>query len=292
MKTLWKIIISHIQYRKQILQLAKTDLIKTYRGALLSWGWAILKPAITIAVYYFAFTVGLRTGKPVKGYPYFLWLISGFIPWFYISAIYTGGAYSLHKYAFLVKKIKFPVCCVPMIVSLSNMIVHLALTLLMVIIFIAMGAPVTIYLAQLPFYWLLMLMMGVAWGLFSGQVTAVSKDFYQLVRSSFTALMWLSGIFYQISDIKGAALRFILRLNPVTYIVECFLWLRITNFDTLANHFHVMASDTASSTMYGFGRNQCHCCDLCWFTCFSCFWASRSTAARKKPSRMFCRGTI
>ena len=26
---------------------------------------------------------------------------------------------------------------------------------------------------------------------------------------------------------------------PVTYIVECFSWLRITNFDTLANHFHV-----------------------------------------------------
>ena len=85
----------------------------------------------------------------------------------------------------------------------------------MVIIFIAMGAPVTIYLAQLPFYWLLMLMMGVAWGLFSGQVTAVSKDFYQLVRSSFTALMWLSGIFYQISNIKSATLRFILRLNPI-----------------------------------------------------------------------------
>ncbi len=222
MKTLWKIIISHIQYRSQILQLAKTDLIKTYRGALLSWGWAILKPAITIAVYYFAFTVGLRTGKPVKGYPYFLWLISGFIPWFYISAMYTGGAYSLHKYAFLVKKIKFPVCCVPIIVGLSNMIVHIALMLLTVIIFVAMGAPITVYLVQLPFYWLLMLMMGVAWGLFAGQVAAFSKDFYQLVRSSFTALMWLSGIFYQISDIKGAALRFILRLNPITYLIDGF----------------------------------------------------------------------
>ena len=80
----------------------------------------------------------------------------------------------------------------------------------------------TIYLAQLPFYWLLMLIMGVAWGLFSGQVTAVSKDFYQLVRSSFTALMWLSGIFYQISNIKGATLRFILRLNPITYLIDGF----------------------------------------------------------------------
>ena len=151
MKTLWKIIISHIQYRKQILLMAKTDLIKPYRGALQSSGWAIFKPDITIAVYYFAFRVGRRTGKAVKGYPYFLWLISGFIPWFYISAIYTGGAYSLHKYAFLVKKIKFPVCCVPMIEGLSNIIVQLALTLLMSNKLIAMGAPVTIYLAQLPF---------------------------------------------------------------------------------------------------------------------------------------------
>lgn len=222
MKTLWKIIILHIQYCTQILQLARTDLIKTYRGALLSWGWAVVKPAITIAVYYFTFTVGLRTGKPVKGYPYFLWLISGFIPWFYISSMYTGGANSIHKYAFLVKKIKFPVCCVPMIVGLSNMIVHIILMLLTIVIFIVMGAPITMHIIQLPFYWLLMLMMGVAWGLFSGQVTAVSKDFYQLVRSSYTALMWLSGIFYQISTIKGAALRFILRLNPVTYLIDGF----------------------------------------------------------------------
>lgn len=112
----------------------------------------------------------------------------------YLCHVY-GGAYSLHKYAFLVKKIKFPVCCVPIIVGLSNMIVHIALMLLTVIIFVAMGAPITVYLVQLPFYWLLMLMMGVAWGLFAGQVAAFSKDFYQLVRSSFTALMWLSGIF-------------------------------------------------------------------------------------------------
>ena len=34
--------------------------------------------------------------------------------------------------------------------------------------------------------------------------------------------MWLSGIFYQISNIKGATLRFILRLNPVTYLIDGF----------------------------------------------------------------------
>ena len=103
MKTLWKIIISHIQYRKQILQLAKTDLIKTYRGALLSWGWAILKPAITIAVYYFAFTVGLRTGKPVvviapvsagKGVPILPVAYFRIYPLvLYLRYIYRGGLF-------------------------------------------------------------------------------------------------------------------------------------------------------------------------------------------------------
>lgn len=70
----------HFEYRKQILKLAKADLIKTYRGAALGWSWAIIKPTITIFVYWFAFSIGLRAGKPINGYPFFLWLIARFNP--------------------------------------------------------------------------------------------------------------------------------------------------------------------------------------------------------------------
>lgn len=93
MKTLWKIIISHIQYRKQILQLAKTDMIKTYRGALLSWGWAILKPAITIAVYYFAFTgpAHRKSGKGIPILPVAYFRIYPLV--LYFRYIYRGGLF-------------------------------------------------------------------------------------------------------------------------------------------------------------------------------------------------------
>lgn len=60
------IIKDHITYKQQILKLAKADLVKTYRGAALGWAWAIIKPAVTIFVYWFAFTVGLRAGKDVN----------------------------------------------------------------------------------------------------------------------------------------------------------------------------------------------------------------------------------
>ncbi len=66
------IIKDHITYKQQILKLAKADLVKTYRGAALGWAWAIIKPAVTIFVYWFAFTVGLRAGKDVNRISIFL----------------------------------------------------------------------------------------------------------------------------------------------------------------------------------------------------------------------------
>ena len=64
--TLKEILKEHWLYRKQIVKLAKSDIIKTYKGAALGWLWAIAKPAVTVAVFYFAFTVGLRSSKPIR----------------------------------------------------------------------------------------------------------------------------------------------------------------------------------------------------------------------------------
>ena len=69
------IIKEHWQYRHQLLKLAKADIVKTYRGAALGWSWAIIKPTVTIFVYWFGFEIGLRSGKDVNGFPFFLWLM-------------------------------------------------------------------------------------------------------------------------------------------------------------------------------------------------------------------------
>lgn len=60
MKTLIEIIKDHITWRQQIIKLAKSDLIKTYRGSALGWSWALVKPVVTIFVFWFAFSYGLR----------------------------------------------------------------------------------------------------------------------------------------------------------------------------------------------------------------------------------------
>ena len=61
-ETIVTIVRDHIDYRKQIFKLAGSDLRRTYRASALGWSWAIIKPLVTIFVYWFAFAVGLRRG--------------------------------------------------------------------------------------------------------------------------------------------------------------------------------------------------------------------------------------
>ena len=212
----------HWEYRKQILKLAKADLVKTYRGAALGWSWAIIKPTITIFVYWFAFTIGLRAGKPVNGYPFFLWLIAGLIPWFYMSDMIVSGANCIRRYNYLVTKMKYPVSTIPTFVNLSKLAITLILIVIMIIIFALFGFKPDIYLLQLPIYILLAFLLFNLWGFFASFLGAISKDFINLVKSFLTALFWLSAVLWNSNKVSNGWVKKFLNLNPITFISNGF----------------------------------------------------------------------
>ena len=229
MHTIVEIIKDHLQYKQQIFKLAKADLVKTYRGAALGWAWAIIKPAVTIFVYWFTFQIGIRGGRDasVNGFPFFLWLIAGVVPWFYISDMLTAGTEAIRKYSYLVTKMKFPVSTIPTFVSISKFIVNLVLMLIVIIIFIAMGYFPTAYILQLPIYMILSFLFFTTFSLCASLLASMSKDFANLVKSLVTAVFWLSGIIFNINTISEPWLKSLLMLNPVTFIIEgyrnCFI---------------------------------------------------------------------
>ena len=216
------IIKEHIQYGQQIFKLAKADINKTYRGAALGWSWAIIKPAVTIFVYWFAFSIGLRAGKDVNGFPFFLWLIAGIIALFYIGDMISQGVDSIRKYSYLVSKMKFPVSTIPTFFSLSKLSINLLLIVAMIFIFIFMGYPPDIYIIQMPFYILCMFVFCTIWGLFSALLGAISKDFANLIKAFVTAVFWLSGILWNANTITIPWVKKFLMINPVTYLVNGF----------------------------------------------------------------------
>lgn len=216
METLKLIINEHITNRHQIVQLAKSDLNKTYRGAALGWLWAVIKPMVTLFVFWFGFVVGLRNGKPINGYPYFLWLVGGFLPWFYMQEMIPVGANCIRQYKHLVTKMKFPISIIPTYVSLSHLMVNLVLTVIAIVIYAIFGFPPDRYYLQIPLYTLMMFVSFTVWGLLAGMLSAISKDFQNMVKACTSAIFWMSGIIYNVDNIHNPIVRTLLKFNPVT----------------------------------------------------------------------------
>ncbi|MCI9246477.1 MAG: ABC transporter permease [Clostridia bacterium] len=156
------------------------------------------------------------------GYPFFLWLIAGVVPWFYMSDMLTAGTDTIRKYSYLVTKMKFPISTIPTFISISKFIVHLVLVGIMMVIFICMGYPPTIYILQLPFYMLMMFIFFTIWSLFASLLSSMSKDFGNLVKSMVTAVFWLSGILWNPETIKVVWVKKLLMFNPVTFLTNGF----------------------------------------------------------------------
>ncbi len=216
------IIREHRGFGNIIFKLAKVDLIKTYRGSALGWSWAIIKPTVTILVYWFTFSVGLRSPSMVAGYPFFLWLIAGIVPWFYMSEMITQGVESIRGYKHLVTKMNFPVSTIPTFVSLSKMFVNLCMIGIVIVIFILLGYYPDIYILQLPIYLLMSYVLFTSWALFASPLAAISKDFTNLVKAFVTPIFWLSGVIWDSSKVSNPLAEIFFRINPVTYLTRGF----------------------------------------------------------------------
>ena len=115
---------------------------------------------------------------------------------------------------------KFPISIIPTYVNISHIYVHFALLAITIVLFALFGHYPDIYLLQIPFYMLLMFAFFTVWSLFGGMLSAISKDFQNLVNAMSSAIFWMSGIIYNVDDIEWQWLRVALKFNPVTVIAS------------------------------------------------------------------------
>ena len=115
---MFTILKEHRGFGKQILLLAKNELIKTYKGAVIGPLWAVVKPAFTIFVYWFAFSCGIKQLKTLHldiggaqpfSIDFFTFMFIGIIPWFFIQDSITQGAKELRINRQFITKVKFTV---------------------------------------------------------------------------------------------------------------------------------------------------------------------------------------
>ena len=220
LKSFKRIIKENIRYFDGARGLARVERKKASRTSDLGWFWEVFKPVFYMLMFYGAITIGFKSAKDIDDIlcPYFVWLISGMIPWFYMRDRILGGANSFRKNKLLVTRFQFPVSVIPAIGCYSGIFLHIMILAIGFIICFVFGVFPSIYWLQIPFYFLMMLIVSYIWSLGAGLLASVSGDFLNLLKSINPAFFWLSGILFNSRPLTNLEMFF--KLNPISYIVE------------------------------------------------------------------------
>jgi len=205
--------------RKLLFTLAHTDFKEQYLGSYLGVFWAILRPTLFIIVIWFIFGIGFKAKPTTDGTPFILWLLCGFIPWFFFSEAVNKSMNAIVSNTFLVKKVAFRVSILPLVKILSALYMHIVFILIVVSVFILYGYTPTIYWLQIPYFMgcTVILVLGLGW--LTSSLKVFIKDVGEIVGVIIQFGFWLTPIFWSI-DIIPEKYQAMLKLNPMFYIID------------------------------------------------------------------------
>ncbi|ERJ12929.1 ABC transporter permease [Haloplasma contractile] len=215
MNNVYQFIKDHIKFMNIILRLAKFDYIVMFRDNELGMIWSFFNPLIQILTYYVVFGTGLR-GAYTAEYPYFLWLISGIVPWFFISPTINKGSRSIVSKLKHVAKMNVKISIFPTITIVSNFYGHLMMLLITVIIAFLYGHTPSVMLFYYLFATLVFL---IALNSLAASLIALVNDLANLISPILRLNFWFLPIVWNISALDENV-RFLLQLNPIFYLVN------------------------------------------------------------------------
>ena len=202
-----------------ILQLAKNDIRSRYSNSLLGIVWAFVMPLVTILVFWYVFQRGFKN-LPVGDAPYILWFSAAYIPWIFFVDVVTQGCNCLVEYSFLVKKIKFDVCRIPIIKVLSALFVHAFFVVFLLVMFLVYGYGLTPYALQIIYYSFSVCALGLGLTWLLAAVTVFFKDMNALVNVLIQIGFWVTPILWNEDTMVDLSVRKVLSVNPMHYIVN------------------------------------------------------------------------
>ncbi|RBP91545.1 teichoic acid transport system permease protein [Cytobacillus firmus] len=194
-----------------------------YLGVL----WEIINPMIQIAIYWFVFGFGIfhsagRGDVELSGelIPYFPWMLSGIVVWFFINQAILQGSKSVYTRIKMISKMSFPMSVIPTFVIFSKLYQHLMLLAVVLVIFQFLGYPINIFYIQLPYFIISTIVFLVALSLITSTISTIVRDFQMLIQSLVRILIYLSPFLWPPYHLQPEIIQIIMKLNPIYYLAE------------------------------------------------------------------------
>jgi lipopolysaccharide transport system permease protein len=206
-----------------MIELTKREITGRYRGSIGGVFWSLAQPLFLLVVYTIAFGVILqaRWGSSGSTSEYALLLFAGLIIFNAFSECLNKAPTLIVSNPNFVKKVVFPLELLPVVAAFTALAHALiAMAVWFVGYSVLFGFPkATTVLFPVVLVCFVPVLLGIGW-LFSA-VGVVVRDVGQLTGMISHTLLFLTPIFYSI-DAVPRQLQELLRLNPLTFVVEQF----------------------------------------------------------------------
>ena len=217
------------EYRDLLRMLVRRDLTAVYKQTLLGPLWYVIQPLVTTVIFTVIF--GQVAKIPTDGVPQFVFYMGGTVLWNYFSGCMTQAGNSLVGNMNVLTKVYFPRLVMPMSSVVTNL-AHLALNLTMFLGFYLFflfvpGSTLAPQWGLLAFPLLVLqcALLGLAIGLWIAGLTTKYRDLSFALPFLTQVWMYLTPIVWPASQIQHPALKWLVWLNPMAFVVECGRWM-------------------------------------------------------------------
>ena len=178
------------RYRDLVLMLTWRDISVRYKQTVLGVAWAILQPAMMMAV--FAVVFG-RLAKLPSGdlprLPYPLFVFAGLLPWTFFATAVTNAAHSVVENERLVTKVYFPRLAIPL-AAIGAALVDFAIAFsVLIVLMVCYGVAPGWSVLALPLVVLLLGLAAVGAGSLLAALNVSYRDFRYVV--GFLMQLWM-----------------------------------------------------------------------------------------------------
>jgi lipopolysaccharide transport system permease protein len=208
-------------YRDLFVVLAWKDLRVRYAQTALGLTWALLQPALTLAVFTLVFgqTIGVSTGRV----PYPVFALAGMVAWTYFAFVVSNAAGSIIAAQNVVQKSYFPRLVIPLskaMVGLMDLLITAGLYLAVAVWYgIVPGARI----GYLPLFVLGTMAASLGAGIALSALSVRYRDVQHVVPFFIQIGLYATPVGYPASMVPDRY-SLLYHLNPMAGMVEGFRW--------------------------------------------------------------------
>lgn len=208
------------RYRELLGFLAWRDIKVRYKQTVLGVLWALIQPAVTLAVFTFVF--GQLAGMPAGSVPYPLLVLAGLLPWQLFAAAFSNASGSLVANTHLISKVYFPRLIVPLS-SVAVALIDFAVVLVLLVGMCLWWQFVPDWrVLLLPLFIVLTLLTALGTGLWLTALTVKYRDFRFVVPFLLQVGLFLSPVGFSSTNLPNW--RMVYSFNPMVGAIDGFRW--------------------------------------------------------------------